>query len=159
MNAIKIIDIIHHRNKYATQQFVVIDRYPVFRYERKGIWLAAEDSGFFNFYYHQAPDKMFQAFAGREFDIPLADGEVIKANGQWWDGTPVDYNGLLTHTGIGTVERLSGCNVFSSGHIDSVIVNDWLTNNEPSNNYNKYRKGHPNIGKQVIDSPWEEKAA
>ena len=79
---IKIIDIIHHKNKYGVQVFHVVNRLPKFLYERDGSWLIGENSGFFNFYYHETPSKWAKAFAGREFEIPLKNGDTISANGQ-----------------------------------------------------------------------------
>ena len=93
--SIRIIDMIDHRNKYGTQQYLVLNREPVFLYERKCDWLIAEDCGFFDFYHYKRPSGSFYAFAGRKFDIPLKDGSVEKAYGQWWHGIPSDYNGLL----------------------------------------------------------------
>ena len=71
---IKIIDIIHHKNKYSTQVFHILNRMPEFLYEREGSWLVGEDQGFFSFYKHKTPSKAFRAFAGREFEIPLVNG-------------------------------------------------------------------------------------
>lgn len=45
MEKLEIIDIIDHRNKYSVQRFVVLNRSPIFVYEREGKWLIAEDSG------------------------------------------------------------------------------------------------------------------
>ena len=151
----KIIDIIDHRNKYETQRFVVINRKPKYLYERKGIWLIGEDSGFFNFYYHQAPSGRFYAFCGRKFDIPLKDGSIEKAFGQWWDGIPSGYSDLLYRLGCGTPEALGRCNVFCSAAVDRAIIDKWLSENEPSNNYHKYDNRHSDFGKHVIKSRWE----
>lgn len=155
MEPIQIVDIIDHRNKYGIQRFLVVNREPNYLYERKGIWLIGEDSGFFNFYKYDKPGGRFYAFAGRKFDIPMKNGSVEKAYGQWWDGTPADYYGLVFETGYGTPEGLSDCNVFCSVRVDTEIIDKWLSENEPSNNYYKYDKKHPDFGKQVIESPWD----
>ena len=152
---IKIIDVIKHQNKYGYQWFLVINRKPDFIYERNGNFLIAEDSGFFNFYFYERPTPGFYAFAGRKFDIKLKNGGVEKAFGQWWDKTPPDYVELLYHFGYGTPEGLAKCNVFCSGSIDKVLVDKWLDENEPSNNYNKYNKRDPDFGKHTIDSKWD----
>ena len=102
MGKLEILDIIDHRNKYSTQRFVVLNRSPNFVYECKDTWLIAEDSGFFNFYYYERPSGSFFAFAGRKFDIKMQDGSIEKAYGQWWDGVPEDYRGLVVHTAYGT---------------------------------------------------------
>jgi hypothetical protein len=155
MKPIKIIDIIHHKNKYGIQQFVVTDRQPEFLYDRKNGWLIGEDSGFFNFYFLQPPTKYAKAFAGREFKIPLKDGTEIEAKGQWWDGIPEDYCGLLASLGVGTPETLSKCNVFSGVCLDPDLIEGWLEKNEPTNNYSKYDSRNKDYGKQTIESRWE----
>lgn len=157
--AVKIIDIIHHRNKYSTQVCVVVDRDPEFLYERRGDWLIADDSGFWNFYHYERPGPHSKAFAGRKFDIPMKEGEPVKADGQWWDATPKSHAYLLDH-GIGTAEGLATCNVFTytGGHIEPDLVKAWLAENTPSNNYSRYDKRHKDYGKQFIESPWPEKA-
>ena len=155
MEELRIIDIIDHKNKYGSQQFVVLNRSPVFIYGRKGEWLIAEDSGFFNFYKYDRPSGIFYAFAGRKFDIPLHNGLVEKAYGQWWDGIPDDYQELVQSIGYGTPEKLSECNVFSGVSADLCIIEKWLSENVPSNNYYKYDKRHPDSGKQKIISRWE----
>lgn len=153
--SIKILDVIKHRNKYAVQTFVVLNRRPDYKYERKGDWLIGEDSGFFSFYRYKV-DRHAKAFAGREFDIRLKNGEVIKASGQWWDDVPESYvRGLIYHLGVGTPEELAKCNVFCASNIDQVMVNDWLKNNKASNNYHKYDKRHPDFGKHIINSKWD----
>jgi hypothetical protein len=159
MEPLIIIDIIDHRNKYSTQRFAVISRSPDYKYERKGKWLIGEDSGFFSFFYHDSPRGAFYAFAGRKFDIPMIDGTTIKATGQWWDGVPEDYHGLISHIGYDTVAGLERCNVFCGGNVDPDIVEKWLSENEPSNNYHKYDKRNPDYGKHTIISRWEPETA
>ncbi len=155
MEKLEIIDIIDHQNKYSVQRFIVVNREPNYLYERKGNWLLAEDSGLFSFYYYERPSKGFYAFAGREFNIPMINGSIKKAYGQWWDRVPSDYQGLIDHVGCGTPETLARCYVFSGCSIDSVIITIWLSKNEPSNNYYKYDKRNPDYRKQKIVSRWE----
>lgn len=155
LKPIKIVDIIHHKNKYTTQEMLVLDRMPVFLYERKGRYLIAEDSGFFNFYGYEACSPGWEAFGGSKFDIPLIDGTIIKAFGQWWDSMPKDYRGLLCSPGISTADRLAKCNVFNGGNVDPEIRDAWLANNEPSNNYHRYDSRHKDFGKHTIVSQWE----
>lgn len=155
MDPIKIQDIIFHKNKYGTQIFVVLERKPIFKFECKDNWLIAEDSGFFSFYKYDRPSKGFYAFAGRKFDIPMTDGTVEKAYGQWWDGVPKDYQGLLVSPGCSTLEELESCYVFYGGRCcDREILEAWLSKNEPSNNYQKYDKRSSDFGKHTIESPW-----
>lgn len=153
ISPIKIIDEIHHKNKYGTQVFHVVDRMPKFLYERDGNWLIGEDSGLFNFYFYDAPAKGFEAFAGRKFTIPLKKGGTVEATGQWWDGLQPDYRGLLVSVGIGTPEKLGRCNVFTGMWIDPHIIRHSI---KPSNNYNKYAKRHSDYGKHEIKSRWED---
>ena len=150
-----VIDIILHKNKYSTQWFVVLDEDPVFIHERRGNFLIAEDSGFFNFYKYEKCGESWKAFAGRKFDIPMIDGSVEKAYGQWWNCVPDDYIGLLCSPGVRTVDGLAKCNVFCSCYADPEIINAWLAENEPSNNYNKYDARHSDFGVQTIVSKWE----
>ena len=152
----KIIDIILHKNKYSTQWCVVLDEPLKFLYERKGDFLIAEDAGFFSFYkYGKYNHINNQAFGGRKFDIPMKNGSVEKASGQWWHDMPDDYAGLLYSVGYGTVEGLEKCNVFYSGRVDPEAVDKWMAENEASNNYNKYAKNSADYGVQNIDSIWE----
>ena len=156
MEPLKIIDVINHQNKHFMQQFLVLNHEPQYLYERKEIWLIGEDSGFFSFYKYDRPSVGFFAFAGRKFDIPLKNGSIEKAYGQWWDATPDDYYGLIYETGYGTLDSLSKCNVFCSVRVDRLIVDKWLAENKPSNNYNRYDKRHADFGKQIIVSRWEK---
>lgn len=151
----EIIDIIKHRNKYGTQIFLVVDTPVSIKYERAGDLLVGEDSGFFNFYIKRQPTKHFQAFAGREFDIPLANGGVEKAHGQWWDHLPSDYEGLVYSLGVSSLCELEKCYVFYSTKVDKKLVDEWLSKNDASNNYRKYDKTSNDYGKHRIVSPWE----
>jgi hypothetical protein len=156
MEPIKILDVIAHRNKDYTQLFVVTDRKPVYRYERKGNWLIAEDSGFFSFYKYSRPSHGFQAFAGSKFDILMVGGTVEEAHGQWWGDIPEDYQSFLVSPGVATLKELGNCYVFYSGrHFEREILDAWLSRNEPSNNYEKYDKRSKNFGKHKIVSRWE----
>ena len=152
---IKIIDIINHKTIYSTQQFLVINRLPIFLYERKGTYLIAEDSGFFNIYGYETPGPKWKAFGGAKFDIPMINGVIIKANGQWWDFTPKDYQELVVHAAYGTIEALNRCNVFSGTAIDPVVLKEAQDRIAPSNNYNKYDTKHKDYRKQTIVSMWE----
>ena len=148
---VKIIDIIKHKDKYGGSRIIiVVDDPPSFKYERVGDLLVGEDSGFFNFYKHVKPSKHYQAFAGRKFDIPLKDGSIEKAHGQWWDHLPSDYYKLLYSVGVASIQQLNDCYVFRSMKVDREIVDDWLSKNDPSNNYYKYDKRSNNYGKQTI---------
>lgn len=153
----KIIDVILHKNKHYTQTFIVIDESPDIKYEREGEFLIGECDGFFSFYKYERPSRHAKAFSGRKFTIPMKDGSNIEADGQWWDEIPDDYNelGLLYSTGANTPEKLSSCNVFMGYKIDKQLIDDWLENNEPSNNYYKYdSKNKDTFMKHTIISKW-----
>ena len=153
MGPIEILDIIHHKNKYYTQEFFILNRRPEFKFDKTGKWLIGEDSGFFSFYYKNC-DIYSKAFAGREFDIKLNDGKTIKASGQYWDGVPDDYKGLVHRVGCDTPEGLARCNVFCSYYIDFDLVKSARESMTPSNNYNKYNTKHADFGKHTIVSKW-----
>ena len=147
----EIVDVIKHKNKYSTQTFIVLDEMPKFEFERVGSFLVGHNSGFYYFYEYS---KSTQAFAGREFDIPLIGGGVEKASGQWWHSMPKDYQDLVYPLAAGSPESLGRCNVFSSIYVDCEILNKWLCGNNPSNNYHKYDARHKNFGIHTIVSAW-----
>lgn len=149
-----ITDVIIHKNKMFTQTFLLLNRKPIFKFEKKDNWLISEDNGFFQFYSYEKPVGRFKAFGGSEFDIHLKNGEVIKANGQWWDAVPKDFQDKVKSYGYGTIDTLSKCYVFCSTYVQKGIVEKWLEENEPSNNYNKYNQKHPDYGKHTIPEKW-----
>lgn len=121
----KIRVIKHVINEKSGQRFVVLNRLPDFKYVKKGNLLLAEDSGFYSCYYYGRPDKYSQAFAGRKFDIPMLDGSVIKASGQWWNGEHPIYKEIkAVRHGYSTIDKLKRCFVFTGG----VLFNESLLN-------------------------------
>lgn len=137
----QIIDAIKTTSElYGTHFYLVLDKEPEFLYERRNQNLVASDDGFYSCYHYEQP-KHSRAFAGREFDIPLKDGPVIKANGQWWDGGHrKNAPEPITSIGYKTIEGLNRCYVFIAGHISTEKLNAWLNENEPSSDYHKYDK-------------------
>jgi hypothetical protein len=131
----EIIDIISKNDTF----YIVIDSPLDFKYERKGKYLIAEDSGFFRFYGYKRPVAEYKAFGGRKFGVSMKDGTVTEATGQWWDTEPEDYCGLLYTCGVATLDELKERYVFRGARVDRDVVNAWLTNNQSSENYNKYR--------------------
>jgi hypothetical protein len=151
----KIIDVIHHKNKYYTQHFLVVDRLPKLLYERKGNLLTAKDGIFGNIYQYEKPGINWEAFAGREFEIPMIDGTAEKAYGQWWDTGLEDY----TSIGIGTIDSLKNCYVFTSYKVRIKELSQILSGfKNPSNNYYKYddRKHNKNYMVNIIKSKWDD---
>lgn len=151
----KIIDVIEHKYKYGIQIEVVVDEPPKIIYERVDDLLIGEHDGFFRFYKYERPSKNWQAFAGREFEIPLVNGGIEKAYGQWWDHFPSDYRGLVYSLGVASVNQLARCNLFYGMKVDRELVDNWIAENEPSNNYNKYNPKDADYGKHKIVSRWE----
>jgi hypothetical protein len=138
----KIVDIIIHKKSYFEQTFLVLDRMPDLKFYREGDKLLATDGRFYRAYGYDTPSKHWQAFAGAKFDIPLVDGTVAHAYGQWWQVShPVVEGVVMSRPGISTIEALGRCNVFSGGYqVDQRIINEWLIENTPSSDYDKYRK-------------------
>ncbi len=157
---IRIIDVIDHRNKYNVQVELLLNRFPQPLFERRGNWLIGHDSGVFQFYRYEYVEPSWsshmKAFGGNVFDIPMTDGNVTHATGQWWHGLPQDFCGIVYSHGISTAERLVSCYVFMGAfHVDCEIVDEWRKHNDPSNNYRKYDKRHETFGQHRIVSPWE----
>jgi hypothetical protein len=151
-----IEDVLYYSSQYGQHWYLILDRMPAPLFERKGNWLIGEDSGFFKFYAYEAPGPGWKAFGGSKFDIPLKDGSVEHAYGQWWDYKPADFEPTTRAYGMATKAALAHCHVFTGGfHVDQVLVDDWLQQHEPSNNYNKYNPRHPDFGKQTIGNQWD----
>lgn len=153
---LEVLDVIDHRHRYGVQRELVVSRLPKPLFERRGQLLIGEDCGVFQFYGYEQPGPTWKAFGGRKFEIPMADGTTIKANGQWWDPSiPADYRDLLYSFGLNTEEKLGECHVFFGQFcIDREIVDAWLEANEPSNNYHKYDRRHRDYRQQTIESRW-----
>ncbi|QKZ05858.1 hypothetical protein [Pseudomonas eucalypticola] len=130
----KIIDVIITPQN---QTFLLLDQMPSLVYVRNGSLLTANDGGFYDFMKIVPGSK--DAFAGRAFTIRLADGSDFECTGQVWScgGSP----GVQTlQVGVGTIESLSRCYVFSSATVDVALINEWLAENKPSRRYYKYDK-------------------
>lgn len=90
-----------------------------FKYKKHGnIIIGIDESGtFVDCLYYEAPWGRFKAFAGREFDIPLENGETIHCNGQWWHGGSEQAEKILGKEIVGAtvndVESLKKCYVFT----------------------------------------------
>ena len=93
----------------------VLNRAPTFKYAREGNNLIGRDGPFVDLYYHEKPTKRFEAFAGREFDIPMLDGTVVRASGQWWRGHVKDAPSITYNTN----EGLLNCYVYYGAQVDA----------------------------------------
>lgn len=115
---------------------LILSRMPVWRYQREGDRLTAEDDGFYDFL--QGTEGKGDAFAGREFDITLIDGSIMHCAGRVWSVGPPD--GLVRTVGVGhaTIESLRQCHVYYSASIAIDKLQKWFLENVPSNNRFKY---------------------
>jgi hypothetical protein len=139
----EIVDVIihscHGAYKGFKQTFVVIDRPLHFFYEHKGNCLVASDNGWYSSFYYERPVKNWQAFGGRKFDIPMKDGTVIRATGEWWDGKHQENAPEeIASVGMATIDQLNTCYVFSSGYVSKVKLDTWLNENAPCTVYDWY---------------------
>lgn len=94
-----------------------------FVYERIGGWLIGEDSGFFSFLYLNEC-QYSKAFSGRLIELPMVDGSVTLAKGQWWDGVHPEYSQLVTKVGCLSLEEKKTSNTFFSMWVDNQILAD-----------------------------------
>jgi hypothetical protein len=136
----KIIDAILLKPYNNAHYYLVLDEMPVFTFERTGNRLIAECDGFVECYGYETPGPNWQAFGGRKFELPMKDGTMEQAHGQWWWCQPAETEsiGSLTSVGIATLEQLKQCYCFSGGNISTAKLNEWLASNEPSTDYEKY---------------------
>lgn len=93
-----------------------------FKYNRHGnLLIGIDDTGtFVNCLRYEEPWGRFKAFAGREFDIPLENGEVIHCNGQWWAGGSKTAEEILkdtlVHATYEDIDSLKRCYVYTGCH-------------------------------------------
>ena len=137
---ITILDVIMLTPYGLPHYYVVLNEMPAFVFERQGENLVAEHDGFFERYRRETPTERWKAFGGRKFDLPLKDGTVEHACGQWWWSAPmISANpGPIISVGISTVELLRKCYVFTSGCIAKEKLDAWLATHEPTTDYDKY---------------------
>ncbi|UNY48724.1 hypothetical protein P9294_gp009 [Bacillus phage FADO] len=76
-----------------------------------------ETGVFFDCLYYERPIGKWKAFAGREFDIELENGEIVHCNGQWWSGLNDTareiINQDLASVTAKDIESLKKCYVFN----------------------------------------------
>lgn len=126
LKPIKIVAMVQFNDHCA----FVLNRMPEFKYqylEGNQSILYAEDGGFYSVFKYDRPSGNWQAFAGREFDLPLIDGGVVKCKGQWWgDGMSLVTEKLnleFSSVTYSTVDRLRDCYVFTGASIESGALN------------------------------------
>lgn len=135
---IKIIDVIVTCGPYSggkPSYYVVVDRHPDYVYVKNGNQLTAHDSGFYDFL-GISPGST-KAFGGREFDIQLSDGSTYKCSGQVW-ARGSNASEQVVQVGVGAIEKLRKCYVFSGGYLSKTKLDAWLAANTPSRNYYKH---------------------
>lgn len=101
----------------------VLDEAPKYRYYKLGDNIIYGTDGIFYICYrYERPSGSFKAFGGREFTITLSTGEIIKCNGQWWDGgygeLAKELNISFTHVTYNTNEELKNCYVYYGASAD-----------------------------------------
>lgn len=90
-----------------------------FKYQKHGGLLIGIDESetFVDCLFYERPTANFKAFAGREFDIKLENGETIHCNGQWWHGGTDKAEKLLgkeiVSVTVEDVQGLKDCYVFT----------------------------------------------
>lgn len=102
--------------KFNHGEAFVLDRKPDLKYMRRGSTIVGSDGVFLKCYYYDSPSPRWQAFGGREFDIKLVDGTVVKCYGQWWSGVTDIARDMagdeIVHVTACNVDELRGCYVF-----------------------------------------------
>lgn len=133
---IKILAVV----KFNQGRAYVFNRKPILKYEREGRKLVGRDGPFLNTYAYGRPSKGWEAFGGRKFDIPMLDGSVTNAFGQWWSAVS---NGAVS-VNYGTIDELKRCYVYSSISCDSEhfkkLVEDYNSEKGFYYNYRDYEK-------------------
>ena len=109
MNKIKAIVTVNERDGY------VLENRPKLIYTKHDRSTIIGTDGTFFVAYGLEFDRHAQAFAGREFKIPLDDGTVEKCTGQWWSGfTPKAMEILgedIVSVAVSSVDELKDCYV------------------------------------------------
>lgn len=128
MREIKVDALVEFNDSCA----LVLNRMPEFKVYRRNASLAwSYDSGFYNCYRYERPSKAFQAFGGREFELPLSAGGSLKCNGQWWDGGIENLQKITkiktSSCTISTIDRLKECYVFSAAYISEEKLSELVS--------------------------------
>jgi hypothetical protein len=106
--------------KFNDSEALVLDKLPKLNYQLSNGCITGTDGVFADCLYYEAPFGRFKAFAGREFEINLQDGTVIKCNGQYWDGIKPEHIKVLGFTParvtINSYDQLKKCYVFMGAY-------------------------------------------
>lgn len=116
--------------KFNSRIAYVLDKEPELTYKKVGNIIYGTDGLFYSCYEYSGMSPNRKAFAGREFDITLEDGEVINCVGQWWDGGFAEVekitNCKIEHATINTLDKLKECYVFSGYEVDAEKFNQFI---------------------------------
>jgi hypothetical protein len=103
--------------KVNDREALVLDKLPELKYQSANGCITGTDGLFADCLYYEKPFGSFKAFAGREFEVKLHDGSVIKCNGQYWDGVKKEHIDVLGFTPyqvtINSIDNLKRCYVFT----------------------------------------------
>jgi hypothetical protein len=101
--------------KFNDREALVLERTVELEYERFGDTIIGQDGIFHNCYVHGSM-KYQKAFAGREFDLTMKDGEVVHCKGQWWYSiSPIldkKLKGKIVDSTAESISKLGDCYVF-----------------------------------------------
>ena len=100
--------------RFNKRRAYAINRMPSLKYTRCGDLLIGRDGPFAATLKYEKPTKWGKAFAGRKFNIPMVDGSITEASGQWWH---VGTKGAIPVT-INTIESLKRCYVYIGSNCD-----------------------------------------
>lgn len=102
--------------KFNSGEALVLDESPKLSYVKESDVIVGTDGTFCSCYFYETPGARWQAFAGRKFDIELANGEIEHCHGQWWDGVKARAVEILgtrpIHVTANSIDRLKDCYVF-----------------------------------------------
>ena len=135
----KILEVIRYKNNYGIQTFLILDKMPEHKFERRGNLIFSNVDGFTESYVQVLGTR--GAFAGRHFDISMKDGSTIEATGDIWSaGQSEAAEKHLTSVGIATLEKLANCYVFTSSYVDTARLEQWIDDHpdKVSHDYWKY---------------------
>lgn len=103
----------------------LLDKPPTFIYEddansRRALVATDYETGLMSRYIFQQSGPGFKAFAGREFDIPLTNGEVVHADGNWWyGGFPSTSHKEISYLTLGEVRESGNKSLLFCAHMES----------------------------------------
>jgi hypothetical protein len=113
--------------KFNDGEALVLDKKPELKYQLSNGCITGTDGVFADCLYYEKPFGRFKAFAGREFEITLQDGSVVKCNGQYWDGLQPGHIKALgfspSRATINSLDNLKKCYVFAGYYANIEMFN------------------------------------